>query len=471
MIKAAQFDDALYFLERFPLIALEDKDKTENSVRLSKGYQLMSNHKFAEAMRLFAQANLDLAQVIGMMPGLLPDDEDFRLSQESLFIQQTFEPAFMKPAAAELMWFLDQTNVPVHQKRLADTCRLKCLLVLGDTSRIVSFVSSASECDFDEAERALVKHDRISELVLFYRVSSKHRQALLLLASDLRTHLSDLTAYLNDLDDMALVYEFVALVSKYSPEDALTVLVKNSHIDVQRTLPFIETDIPGILVEYLEHLVSSHPNEAEFHNRLALAYASADSPKLLEFLQSSRAYDPNIVLSHLPDRCLSERVFLLGVLDRHEQALTLLVASSMFDAAETYCPEHEVERGIYLLLLRILLAHDLLNDALCLLARHPLQIPLMEALPLLPAEQIALSRVSRFLAGSFMNVTRNERDLQVKCALARGRHDAKHIELMSILNRRVVSSSSSVCYVCQKVIDSFCVSIYADGRVAHRTCV
>ena len=127
MIKAAQFDDALYFLERFPLIALEDKDKTENSVRLSKGYQLMSNHKFAEAMRLFAQANLDLAQVVGMMPGLLPDDEDFRLSQESLFIQQTFEPEFMKPAAAELMWFLDQTNVPVQQKRLADTCRSKCL--------------------------------------------------------------------------------------------------------------------------------------------------------------------------------------------------------------------------------------------------------------------------------------------------------------------------------------------------------
>lgn len=104
-----------------------------------------------------------------------------------------------------------------------------------------------------------------------------------------------------------------------------------------RVLDFLLRSHLTLVIPYLEHVVhvwdDSNPL---FHNALVHQYreqamedavsAQRAQKKLLEFVQKSVHYTPDIVLVHFPnDKLFEERAVILGRLGNHEQALFIYV--------------------------------------------------------------------------------------------------------------------------------------------------
>lgn len=118
-----------------------------------------------------------------------------------------------------------------------------------------------------------------------------------------------------------------------------------------RVLDFLLKSHKSVVIPYLEHVVHTwEDSNPLFHNALVHQYrekivtegpavAEHTRKKLLQFLENSRQYTAENILSSFPtDSLLEERAIILGRLGKHEEALNIYVrALGDVEKAEKYC--------------------------------------------------------------------------------------------------------------------------------------
>ncbi|XP_027028386.1 vam6/Vps39-like protein [Tachysurus fulvidraco] len=420
--------------------------------------------------------------------------------------------------------------------QIIDTTLLKCYLHTN-----VALVSPLlrlenNHCHVEESEYVLKKAHKYSELIILYEKKGLHQKALQVLLdqstkanSPLKGH-ERTVQYLQRLgtENLGIIFEFSPWVLKICPEDGLKIFTEDlTEVELlprDKVLDFLKEGFKELAVPYLEHIIYVWEETGfEFHNVLiqlylervqvlmkeylnslpegvpAVAAGKEEGElgelrnKLLSFLDISRYYEPEILISDFPfDGLLEERALLLGRMGKHEQALFIYV-HILKDTymAEEYCRRHydkssDGNKDVYLSLLRMYLsppdAHCLgpikmelsepqanLQAALQVLELHHSKLNTTKAINLLPANtQIKEIRV--FLESVLEEKAQRKRFDQVLKSLLQAEFLRVQEERIFHQQVKCVITEEKTCRVCKKKIGNSAFARYPNGVVVHYFC-
>ena len=390
--------------------------------------------------------------------------------------------------------------------------------LVGPLFRIDNF------CDPDVVGEKLQDTGRYSELIDFYFGKKLHKQALELLKKfgqadkkdDLapRLHGPQRTvAYLQNLspDKIDLILQFAEWPLRSNADLGMEIFVADTEnaetLPRGRVLDFLQGIDSTLALRYLEHIIGElNDTTPAFHERLASDYIQhlkhgnqanqADSEvfqqekaKALDFLRSSKNYQPYKVLGQLPqdDPSVYEaRAIVLSRMGQHRQALELYVFKindpikaeeycNQIQLAETTSTEQNTSRGatfsdqddakpsIYHALLSLYLSPPYphkpqLGPALELLAKHGARMPASSTLELLP-ETLPIKDLEAYFQGrvraanTIMHESRISAGMRNVISTAedgRLRFGDETSRGKGGRNRRVVITEDKVCGVCYK---------------------
>eukprot|EP01114_Cavostelium_apophysatum_P004200 TRINITY_DN1437_c0_g2_i2.p1 TRINITY_DN1437_c0_g2~~TRINITY_DN1437_c0_g2_i2.p1 ORF type:complete len:873 (+),score=238.27 TRINITY_DN1437_c0_g2_i2:146-2764(+) len=411
---------------------------------------------------------------------------------------------------------------------IVDTSLVKAYLKVN-TSDLVTFLRKPNFCHVRECEKVLSSYKKFYELVLFYQSKGMHRQALELLSklgqgvkggNDLYGP-SETVAYLRTLGkkNLDLILEFSRWVLLGYPDDALpiftTVRSEEESLPSVQILGHIKSLAPNLVVPYLEHIISiGRDATPDYHNELIFSYldtvlnlkkdaAATPNPrasarmgagneggqlgatrkKLLAFLEESKYYNPEKMLSRFPfDDLYEERALLLSRIDEHDKALQIY-AYKLHDhqMAEKYCKKHynpdkEEARDVYLSLFKVYLKSSedkkelMVAPALALLNQHYQKIDVPKALELLP-QNTPIEQLYNVFEAALRDNSKNRRNNQVIKNLLKSENLQIKEQMLNARSRVVKIGEDRMCPVCNKRVGLTVFACYPNGKVVHYFCM
>lgn len=372
--------------------------------------ELFALKQFSAAMNEFEKAQANPYDVIRLFPNLLQDqsnktsNDSFDATVPQVSIPQ-LEDKDLENALLALIEFLalarqkevvklrDGKNASKSLLSIIDTTLLKCYLQTNDS--LIAPLLRLNQCHLEESEKTLLKHDKISELIILYQTNGKHKKALELLKSQATKKGSSLYGsertirYLQQLGSshLSLILEFSDWVLKEDPEQGLRIFTED-FIEVE-TLPraqildFLLSHHKSLVIPYLEHVINVwNDSNTLIHNVLIKQYREkiqklmedmereGSSTKELQdelkqyrkkiytMLEISPNYSPDVVLKDFPTNImLEERALILERLKKHEKVLAIYVQIlGDVEKASKYCERNfDDEPDIFFILLKIIL--------------------------------------------------------------------------------------------------------------------
>ncbi|XP_063375060.1 vam6/Vps39-like protein [Cydia amplana] len=486
----------------------EERPQKVHSIKMLTALELFHTKKYDQAMTIFKQLNIELIEVIRLIPELdNKPGKNGKIKEDS------------KKAVKALVEYLRKSFPLSHQ--LNDCNALTDLLRLNN-------------CQLEEAETILTAHEKFTELVILYQTKGLHRKALQLL-KDQAKH-SDFgqmghrmtIEYLQQLgaDNLDIIFEFSDCILKDHPKEALKIFIEDKvevkSLPRQSILDFLRRKHKSLVVPYLEHIIHTwNESNALFHDELINKYRKsimnkeANSKeeldyniksKLLAFLETSTHYTPEGVIRHFPtDSLFEERAAILEKLGRHEQALAIYIhILGDVNRAIQYCKKNhnshdEDTRDIYIVLLQLLINQHQgpvgsmakiprhprteepdLETVLSILEKHADKICPIKALSVLP-DSVPLPRLKYYLQYALDNQLALKRSTQVLKGLLYAEklqsdsHLAGFFQIEELkeyhVSKSILISEYNVCRVCKKKFrNQNAFMRYPNGAVVHYSC-
>ena len=373
--------------------------------------ELFALKQFSAAMTEFEKAQANPYDVIRLFPNLLQDQskattsDNFDANVPSAAVLQ-LEDKDLENALLALIEFLalarqkevvklrDTKSSSKSLLSIIDTTLLKCYLQTNDS--LIAPLLRLNQCHLDESEKTLLKHDKISELIILYQTNGKHKKALELLQSQATKEGSSLYGYertIRYLQQLGsthwpLIMEFSDWVLKANPDQGLRIFTED-FIEVENlpraaVLDFLLTHHKPLVIPYLEHVINVWQDSNTFiHNILIKQYREKLETimedlekdgshlkmelteelkeyriKLYDLLQNSNNYSPDVVLKDFPTNILlEERAIILGRLKKHEKVLAIYIQIlGDVEKASKYCEDnYKDDPDIFFTLLKTIL--------------------------------------------------------------------------------------------------------------------
>ncbi|XP_075549963.1 vacuolar protein sorting 39 [Dermacentor variabilis] len=399
----------------------EERNASKRHIQNLHAFDLFCKKKFEESLNIFMDLETDPSHVIGLFPDLLP--EDYRNSISYPDKVPDLRDADLEAGLYALVDYLVQVRCKLlsdnqHEPALTgivqgsktvkskkqllqiiDTTMLKCYLETN-----VALVASLLRLPdnfyhLDECERALKKHQKLSELIILYQQKNQHEKALDLLMREAHKADSPLkghertVGYLQHLGrkHMELILRYSLWVLEEHPEEGLKIFVEDQQEKEGEALPrdvvldFLSKKAPHLVIPYLKHVIHKWNDQTEmFHNTLIHKYIESvrsllsqqHSPvgpgepglvgelrkDLVDFLETSDRYTAENFPTHLlSDGLFEEAAVVMGKLGRHSEALEVYIyVLSDPSKAEQYCASQynrnpERNRDVFLILLQMYL--------------------------------------------------------------------------------------------------------------------
>eukprot|EP01133_Synstelium_polycarpum_P011193 gene11193-13048_t len=441
LVSNNEFETAINFLNTSPDTLVGKREKL-SKIRISAAYHAFSREQYQSAMDLFLSASFDPLKVISLYPGFLPpllqeklsvtvqikdiEKNDNALSALDCFLlgirkelQKPDKPPYnLNPP--ELL------NSGYDLPTLIDTTILKVYIKIKPN--LISVFFNLKNClHIEESQRVLIEEKKLNELVLFYQSKAMHREALTLLAKNGVPHK---TPEHHNL----LIFEYLGKITTLCND------------------PLVRRGAPG------EDTAGSEPG-----------LLGPLRTKLIGFLQSSKYYLPEKMLSRFP------------FAGRHEQALSIYAHKlKNFRMAEDYCDRNynrdsEESRDVYLSLLTVYLkpetnAKPLIEPALNLLNKHYRSINTPKALSLLPLT-IPIQELYPFFEAVIRENTKTKRDNQIIKNLFKAEHVKIKEELIHLRAGVIKITDDLICPFCRKrFVGTNAFAAQPNGTAIHYVC-
>lgn len=387
-----------------------DQEDTIKKIDQLHAYHLFCKKEFKESMNLFSKLDTDPVVVINLFPDLIPVSSRSKIDYPSPL--PTLNAQELKAGLTALIDFLlpvrrnlaAKDSKPVgstlaknrpHLRQIVDTTLLKCYLHTSDALVASLLRLPDNNCHVEESEEALLKFNKLNELIILYQSKGMHRKALDMLTSHCRvSQLKKETdspstspsrgfshdrviKYLQHLgpDQLDLIFEYSEWIIREHPEDGLRIFTEDfgsdtEHLPRQKVVEFFERINPTLTIPYLEHVIENWKDTSPtLHNLLLYKYRervthllpeylhslpeghSPASPgqepgelgimrgKLLKLLQDSSCYSTEVLPAHfLKDGLWDERAVVMGKIGEHREALSIYICQlNDADKAENYC--------------------------------------------------------------------------------------------------------------------------------------
>ncbi|KAH3745033.1 vesicle fusion protein [Pelomyxa schiedti] len=416
------------------------------------------------------------------------------------------------------------TDIPT----IIDTSLLKACIQAKEFKPLEHLLSGPNNCHLAECESFLLNDTAPYPLELVKLYKSKqtrelHTKALNLLCS------SKLSAKENVSVQQTIDYlkclgaKYLDLVLNYStrvllldPLNALTIFTKGERV-ADDQLPSAEVlahfrrkELAPVslklIVPYLEYLIGQGSKEPDIHNDLVIQYTDiiVSSPnfsststtaagtetgvlgetrkKLISFLETSKFYTAEVILSKFPEHLHEEKALLLARIGEHRGVLNIYATKlNQPRKAEEYCEQHysveESQEGhdVYLNLLEVYLRPDggeppMVKPAFELLNKHYLRINIPKALALLP-QDTPLASLKPFFENVIRDTSKRRRSNQVEKGLRESENLQVRLQNISARARMVKIDESTRCAVCLRHLRLSAFALYPDGSVVHLMCM
>ncbi|KNC27078.1 hypothetical protein FF38_10779 [Lucilia cuprina] len=519
------------------------KAETVRQIHMRFAKELFALKQFSAAMTEFEKAQANPYDVIRLFPNLLQDQskpttsDSFDAAVPTAAMLQ-LEDKDLENALLALIEFLalarqkevvklrDTKSTSKSLLSIIDTTLLKCYLQTNDS--LIAPLLRLNQCHLEESEKTLLKHDKMSELIILYQTNGKHKKALELLQSQATKEGSSLYGfertirYLQQLgaSHWPLIMEFSDWVLKANPEQGLRIFTED-FIEVENlpraaVLDFLLTHHKALVIPYLEHVVNVWQDENTFiHNILIKQYrekleniikdlAKEGSnqknelnaelkvyrQKLYDLLQNSTNYSPDVVLKDFPtNMLLEERALILGRLKKHEKVLAIYIQIlGDVDKAAKYCEDnYEDDKDIFFTLLKTILNplkqppyenvelhkdflkpnHDIVLE---LLNKYALKIEPSKIWPYLPKD-LPVYRIQHYLDTVLRQKMATRSQLEIKKGLLEARLKRCTELVLEQQNIHFELNEFSVCPECKKRFANQSAFVrYPNGNVVHLSC-
>lgn len=424
------------------------------------------------------------------------------------------------------------SSICFNLMQILDTTLLKCYLKTNDALVAPLLRLPENQCHLEEAERALKRCQKYSELIIFYNTRGLHKKALNLLKDHRQRDDSPLkgrertVTYLQNLgpDNFEIICEFSKWVLNEDEAVGLSIFTEDT-IEAEalpraRVLEFLMAHRRTVVIPYLKHvIVEWKETNAVFHNALILQYKDyivqkisavgvVEAPEgegdpetlslskaraeLRELLLTSKVYSADLILPQFPHDCLEEeRAILLGSLGRHEEALAIyLYQMRDVERATKYCEKHYSPGSkIYTVLFRFMLKPPeaelmralSLSDAnqnppcdvdaaLEIVAQHGTKMDPAAVIKALPATT-PLSRVARFIRQGLEKKVAQRHETAIVKSLMHAEHLQLQQERIAVESVKFRLDETDLCPVCHKRFTK--TGVFArlpSGAVVHYAC-
>lgn len=559
LVKGNNFELALQIVGLIQEEEVEKKLRRHDIIRKQAFYQF-SQLEFEESLKNFLTIQEDPIRVIGLYPSMLPSELRSTNAANYPSKPITLVGKELDDATKHLQKYLTQLRYQENQKlqkiakeggneeveskikktlELIDTTLLKCYTKTNNSTLLESLIRLDNHLNLVECEKVLKSECKYQELVGLYKSKGQHEKALRLLADFSRgpaaTSLQGLEPTINYLqtlgkDNLTLILEYSKLVIKERPADALRIFTEES-VEVEglprdKVLEHLRQNARDLVLPYLEHVISRwKDNTPLFHNTLLRQYTTqtknllcdhkraspvrkykaGEEPddigkmrkKLLQFIETSKYYQPEEHLSSLPpDDMFEERALLLSRIGYHEAALAIYVhVLNDQPMAEEYCrknydPEKERNKHVYLYLLKMYTSPpDLvgvygirppgssprpapnLRQAISILTTYHCQIDTTQVLKddIIPPET-PLKDLKSFLTTVLEETTVQRRKTQILKGLLLAEHLQVQQQKMQVASPHFIIQDSTVCAQCKKKLGTSAFARYPDGVIEHYYC-
>ncbi|KAI8913372.1 hypothetical protein EDD86DRAFT_200415 [Gorgonomyces haynaldii] len=488
-----RFDDATQFIEELDFES--EQDKQHNIIKVKGMYAqflFKIERKFEKAIEILEDLNASPLDVLDLYPDLEEIQEREALYALSLYLarERTRLSKYRNKQTQRRVSisYADISDQPMlsdalYLSELVDTTLLRVYVqmqspLLGSLLRVENY------CHKETCEQELKKHSKIKELLDFYKTRGLHQQALEYLKLDTRQTIQYLVPF--DIDsNLELVFEYSKKCFEETSE-ALDIFTENQ-IGQQSRVPifeFLDQLKPDLAKQYLEYLVFElHDETLEINNVLLFRYldaykeSSRAQDKLISFIHENTFYDHETALERLPkDDLLEERAYVLSLLNRHKEALEILVSLCAFAKAEHYCEQHHSlesaeSKRVYDDLLSIYVAKDRdLEDNLHFMNKYGRFLDCIQSLNYLP-QSVHLSQVKPFLIKSINNIGSQNKEQEILLNILRTLVLVSKGNLFVKQKTSVALDEDSMCAICLKRISSTIFTLLSDGKICHTYCI
>ncbi|CAG7719932.1 unnamed protein product [Allacma fusca] len=537
-LKQQQFELALSLANIYD-IPEKDRNVMINRIQMQHAFFLFCQKKFEESLTIFQKLGTDVPQVIGLFPNLLPPEYQQKMVYSGKLPE--LEGSDLEKGLAALQVFLTHMRVtfvrnntnqtvtdsasmvegaaPMVNKRkvlqIIDTTLLKCYLKTNESLVASLLRLKENYCHPDETERILKHHNKIEELIIFYRSKEDHRKALSLLQR--HNNMRGTIDYLQNLsfEHIEVILDFSKSVLHSNPEEGLKIFTEDypevEALPRPRIYDFLDRNFKHLVIPYLRHVIFNWKEKNSlFHNALVHQYrerattdndpsAAAEARVLLrEFLKNSKFYTPENVLALFPyNDMFEERALILERLGRHDQALSIYVTilkdrKKAFDYCKRVYKKNDRDRKeVYTILMRMLLnpptslmpgialeaseqsiEPDLVG-AVQLLHDFAPYIEPSRALLCLP-DDVEVKQIENFLKTSVQNHSAEKRKLLIMKGLAEAEYKKANADKAMCESERFAVPDTSICAVCgkrianQRIFSAF--ARFPDGSIVHYMC-
>ncbi|XP_067939569.1 vacuolar protein sorting-associated protein 41 homolog [Watersipora subatra] len=180
-------------------------------------------------------------------------------------------------------------------------------------------------------------------LALLYTSQANYSEAL---SVYLRLKHDDVFPFIRKHNLFSSISTQIVLLMEFNTELALELLLGNMEcIPPQKVVPQLAKH-KRFQFLYLDQLFKKMPDECStYHNTMVFLYAEHSPKELLAFLKKADGYDQSAAVKFCEQRELTkEKVYLLGKMGNHRQALQLIVTQLQdVEYAIDFCKEHNYE--------------------------------------------------------------------------------------------------------------------------------
>lgn len=259
--------------------------------------------------------------------------------------------------------------------------------------------------------------------------------------------------------------------------------------------PFFHNELVFVYLDIIKALNPASPSssnqpesvEESIKSKGENSVLSFYRKKLISFLESSKHYKAETMLSRFPPTDLfEERAILLSRIGRHFQALSIYahkLKNSLM--AEEYCSKHyeassEEGREVYLSLLRVYLQppDDLpikVEPALDLLNKYHRRMDVAKALELVPPN-LPLHRLENFFDSVLQESTFVRKENKVLLSILKSQELVVREQLFKCRSRVIKIWENTVCPICQRPLQNAVFTAFPiskenpNGKVVHLAC-
>jgi len=314
-----------------------------------------------------------------------------------------------------------------------------------------------------------------------------------------------------------LILRFADELFDINPQDCLKIFTADTNesesLDRNTILNYLQEKGTNLVTPYLEHLIFSLEDKTEeFHNTLAILYKdlymklhtqlnlthSEDvvllidnnldvhetsiglveaRSKLTVFLEISKSYNPQCLLSEFPEDMLhEERALILGKQGSHEKALAIYIFQlHNTDKAEHYCTnlyeeDPENNKIVFLSLFKMFLqSKENFDAALRVLHKHSDKLDPIQAILLIP-ECVQLNELEEFICTTLKHQSKKKHQLQMLDNLLMSENLQVQRNKMIEENVQCRVTKDKKCGVCGKQVGNSAFARYPNDVAVHLYC-